>query len=296
MNLRDCLSNYQLISPVGSGTYGVVYKAVHKPSQSIVALKQLKADPSDDGVPTTAIREISLLKHLNHKNIVKLHSIISEDDQLHIVMEFVEYTVKGIIDQSKNGLARSLIASLMHQLLRGLAFCHSQKIMHRDIKPQNLLVHQNGELKIGDFGLARSYSIPVRAFSHEVVTLWYRAPEVLWGSRKYSSAIDIWSSGCTFAEMISGSPLFTGRNDRDQLTKIFRVLGTPTPELWPDIVDLPDFNLAECPAFPRQNLNEMFGSIGEEGVDLLARMLEYDPAKRISARDALNHPFFHVKK
>lgn len=178
-------------------------------------------------------------------------------------------------------------------MLRGLAFCHARRTLHRDLKPQNLLIDRDGNLKIADFGLARTFGIPVRTYTHEVVTLWYRAPEILLGARHYGCAIDMWSVGCIFAEMVTQQPLFPGDCEIDQIFKIFKILGTPTSETWPDAMNLPDFK----PTFPRwspQDLKEIFnGKLDEHGVDLLSRMLTYDPAKRISVRDALRHPYFN---
>merc|ERR550539_893899 len=151
-------------------------------------------------------------------------------------------------------LSGSLVKSYTHQLLKGLNFCHSKRIIHRDLKPQNLLIDRNGALKLADFGLARAFGIPLRSYTHEVVTLWYRAPEVLMGSRKYSTPVDIWSVGCIFAEMVNGQPLFPGNSDADQLQKIFKILGTPNETNWPAVTELPewktDFQVYELHPWP----------------------------------------------
>lgn len=167
--------------------------------------------------------------------------------------------------------------------------------MHRDLKPQNLLINREGELKLADFGLARAFGIPVRSYTHEVVTLWYRAPDVLMGSRKYSTPVDMWSIGCIFAEMANGRPLFAGSSEADQLDRIFRTLGTPIEAAYPGLLELPGWSNIrnKSPRYqPIENMSPLVPTLDPLGVDLLAGMLQYDPAKRISARDAMQHPFF----
>ena len=171
--------------------------------------------------------------------------------------------------------------------------------MHRDLKPPNLLINREGQLKLADFGLARAFGIPVRSYTHEVVTLWYRAPDVLLGSRKYSTPVDIWSVGCIFAEMANGRPLVAGTSEDDQLDRIFRLLGTPKPSRdFPGIVDLPDWDPTRYPPYPppRGGLAALVPTLDPSGIELLNLMLQYDPARRITAQDALQHRFFSEMK
>jgi len=191
------------------------------------------------------------------------------------------------------GLDIPTVKSFLYQLLQGIDYCHAHRVLHRDLKPQNLLINVEGELKLADFGLARAFGIPVRNYTHEVVTLWYRAPDVLMGSRKYSTQVDIWSVGCIFAEMLNGRPLFPGNSDADQLQRIFMTLGTPTVQTWPGMVHLPDYNkVAEYQIYPAQPYKKFVRRLDTVGIDLLSRMLQYDPAKRISAEAAMKHPWF----
>ena len=181
--------------------------------------------------------------------------------------------------------------SNLYQLLAGVAFCHERRVLHRDLKPQNLLVNKEGELKLADFGLARAFGIPVRSYTHEVVTLWYRAPDVLMGSRKYSTPVDLWSVGCIFGEMSSGRPLFPGTSDQDQLQRIFKVLGTPTEDIWATMIELPEYK-SDWKVYESKSLDELCPKLEPLGLELLTVMLQYAPEKRITAKQAMKHPYF----
>ncbi|XP_075967054.1 cyclin-dependent kinase 2 isoform X2 [Anarhichas minor] len=196
------MDTFQKVEKIGEGTYGVVYKAKNKVTGETVALKKIRLDTETEGVPSTAIREISLLKELSHPNIVKLRDVIHTENKLYLVFEFLHQDLKKFMDSfTVAGIPLPLVKSYLFQLLQGLAFCHSHRVLHRDLKPQNLLINAQGEIKLADFGLARAFGVPVRTYTHEVVTLWYRAPEILLGCKYYSTAVDIWSLGCIFAEM-----------------------------------------------------------------------------------------------
>merc|ERR1719381_403720 len=288
------LEDFLKIEKIGEGTYGVVFKGKNKKTGEIVAMKKIRLESEDEGVPSTAIREISLLKELQHPNIVSLKDVLMQEAKLYLIFEFLTMDLKKYMDTNvpKDGqMDPVLVKSYTYQLLQGLLFCHQRRVLHRDLKPQNLLIDKNGAIKIADFGLARAFGIPVRVYTHEVVTLWYRAPEVLLGSPKYSCPIDIWSIGTIFAEMVNRRPLFQGDSEIDQLFRIFRVLRTPNEELWPGVTQLPDFK----PTFPNwstMNLKASMKKLEPSGLDLLDQMLVYDPAKRISAKRAMSHPYF----
>jgi cyclin-dependent kinase len=222
------MDRYAKIEKVGEGTYGVVYKARDVNTKEIVALKKIRLEAEDEGVPSTAIREISLLKELKDDHIVRLLDIVHAEQKLYLVFEFLDVDLKRFMEQcnhEEGGMSMDLVQKFTHQLTSGLLYCHAHRILHRDLKPQNLLIDKYHNLKLADFGLARAFGIPLRTYTHEVVTLWYRAPEVLLGSRHYSTAIDMWSVGCIFAEMaLKGNPLFPGDSEIDQIFKIFRAL------------------------------------------------------------------------
>lgn len=285
------MDKYQKTEKLGEGTYGTVYKARVKGTSTFVALKKIKVEAEDEGVPSTAIREISLLKELNHPNVVRLLEVIHSENTLYLVFEFLSQDLSKYQSSVQTSLDPMLIKSYMYQLLKGIAFCHSHRILHRDLKPQNLLIDRSGAIKLADFGLARAFGIPVRAYTHEVVTLWYRAPEILLGGRQYACPVDVWSIGCIFAEMANKRALFPGDSEIDELYKIFFVLGTPNEVLWPGVSELPDFK-DTFPVWSRQNLAVVVPSLEASGVHLLEQMLTYEPAARISAKAALLHPYF----
>uniref|UniRef100_A0A5F9CC98 Cyclin-dependent kinase 2 n=1 Tax=Oryctolagus cuniculus TaxID=9986 RepID=A0A5F9CC98_RABIT len=252
------MENFQKVEKIGEGTYGVVYKAKNKLTGEVVALKKIRLDTETEGVPSTAIREISLLKELNHPNIVKLLDVIHTENKLYLVFEFLHQDLKKFMDASAlTGIPLPLIKSYLFQLLQGLAFCHSHRVLHRDLKPQNLLINAEGSIKLADFGLARAFGVPVRTYTHEVTR---RA-------------------------------LFPGDSEIDQLFRIFRTLGTPDEVVWPGVTSMPDYK----PSFPkwaRQDFSKVVPPLDEDGRSLLSQMLHYDPNKRISAKAALAHPFF----
>jgi len=285
------MEKYTKIEKLGEGTYGIVYKAKNRETGEIVALKRIRLDSEDEGVPCTAIREISLLKELKHPNIVRLYDVIHTEKKLTLVFEYLDQDLKKYLDECGGEISRQTMKSFMFQLLRGVAFCHEHRVLHRDLKPQNLLINKKGELKLADFGLARAFGIPVRSYSHEVVTLWYRAPDVLMGSRKYSTPIDIWSAGCIFAEMATGRPLFPGSSVNDQLMRIFKLMGTPNEDSWPGVAELADYK-PDFPVYPAQSIPSIVHGLDDKGLNLLSRMLQYDPNQRISAVAAMKHPYF----
>ncbi|KAG0312271.1 Cyclin-dependent kinase 3 [Linnemannia gamsii] len=281
---------YQKLEKIGEGTYGVVYKATHRPTGRVVAMKKIRLENEDEGVPSTAIREISLLKELKHNHVVQLLDVVHEENKLFLVFEFLELDLKKYMDTRPNTQNTGLPMEQV-RLIQGVEFCHQRRILHRDLKPQNLLIDEHRNLKLADFGLARAFGIPLRTYTHEVITLWYRAPEILMGSRHYSTAVDMWSIGCIFAEMITKRPLFPGDSEIDEMFKIFKILGTPNETVWPGVSSLKDWN-PEFPKWQRKDLRTLVPGLNEEGLDLLEQLIDYNPARRISAKRALLHPFF----
>ncbi|KAL5199479.1 hypothetical protein ABZP36_020682 [Zizania latifolia] len=286
------MDQYEKVEKIGEGTYGVVYKAKDRQTNETIALKKIRLEQEDEGVPSTAIREISLLKEMQHRNIVRLQDVVHNEKCIYLVFEYLDLDLKKHMDSSPDFKNHSIIKSFLYQILRGIAYCHSHRVLHRDLKPQNLLIdRRTNSLKLADFGLARAFGIPVRTFTHEVVTLWYRAPEILLGARHYSTPVDMWSVGCIFAEMVNQKPLFPGDSEIDELFKIFRVMGTPNEETWPGVASLPDYKTA-FPKWPPVDLATVVPTLEPLGLDLLSKMLYLDPIRRINARAALEHDYF----
>uniref|UniRef100_A0A8C7XDF6 cyclin-dependent kinase n=1 Tax=Oryzias sinensis TaxID=183150 RepID=A0A8C7XDF6_9TELE len=285
------LETYVKLGKLGEGTYATVFKGRSKLTENLVALKEIRLE-HEEGAPCTAIREVSLLKNLKHANIVTLHDIIHTDRCLTLVFEYLDRDLKHYLDNCGSLMSMHNVKIFMFQLLRGLAYCHKRKILHRDLKPQNLLINDKGELKLADFGLARAKSVPTKTYSNEVVTLWYRPPDVLLGSTEYSMHIDMWGVGCILYEMATGRPMFPGATVKEELHLIFRLMGTPTEETWPGIGSNEEFRSYLFPQYKPQGLINHVPRLDTEGIDLLSALLLYDIRSRISSEDALRHPYF----
>ncbi|TKY59870.1 Cyclin-dependent kinase G-2 [Spatholobus suberectus] len=301
--LQGCRSvdEFERLNKIDEGTYGVVYRARDKKTGEIVALKKVKMEKEKEGFPLTSLREINILLSFHHPSIVDVKEVVvgSSLDSIFMVMEYMEHDLKGLMEAMKQPFSQSEVKCLMIQLLEGVKYLHDNWVLHRDLKTSNLLLNNRGELKICDFGLARQYGSPLKPYTHLVVTLWYRAPELLLGAKQYSTAIDMWSLGCIMAELLSKEPLFNGKTEFDQLDKIFRILGTPNETIWPGFSKLPgvkvnfvkhQYNLLRK-KFPATSFT---GSpvLSDSGFDLLNKLLTYDPEKRITAEAALNHEWF----
>ncbi|XP_066255688.1 cyclin-dependent kinase 1 [Euwallacea similis] len=287
------IEDFFKLEKIGEGTYGVVYKGKNKKTGEMVAMKRIRLENEDEGIPSTALREMSLLKELRHRNIVSLLEIIMDEPRLYLIFEFLSMDLKKYLDliESDKCMDPKLVKSYLYQINEAILFCHQRRVIHRDLKPQNLLISKDGLIKVADFGLGRTFGIPVRIYTHEIVTLWYRAPEVLLGSPRYSCPVDVWSIGCIFAEMATKKPLFQGDSEIDQLFRIFRILRTPTEELWKGVSSLPDYH-ATFPNWTTFTLSKQVKNMDEGALDLLTKMLIYDPTKRISAKGIAQHPYF----
>ncbi|KAI9754592.1 MAG: Endopolyphosphatase [Chaenotheca gracillima] len=329
---------YRVIGFISSGTYGRVYKAVGATGQQgEFAIKKFKPDKEGEviqytGISQSACREMALCTELSHQNVIHLVEIILENKCIYMVFEYAEHDLLQIIHHhtqpTRHPIPAPTIRSILFQLLNGLLYLHSNWVLHRDLKPANIMVTANGEVKIGDLGLARLFHRPLNSLysgDKVVVTIWYRAPELLLGSKHYTPAVDMWAVGCIFAELLSLRPIFKGEEakmdskkavpfQRNQMQKIVEIHGMPTKERWPSLIHQPEYGQLGALNIsggnknkPAQTLENWYrttlqnnqyltdatgGSPGAEGYKLLAGLLEYDPEKRLTARDALQHPYF----
>jgi len=340
---RSVYDTYERIERVSEGTYGVVWKARDLATGQLTALKQIKFHAQSDssylsttatvfqeGFPVTALREISVLLALSHESIVSVKEMVVGDgmDKVFMVMEFFECDLKDALVRASTGgpLAQSELKGILRQILAGTQHMHGKWYLHRDLKPSNILVKmsdnhsQGGCIALADFGLARRYQEPAFAMTLPVVTLWYRAPELLFGEQHYGPGVDMWSIGCIMGELIkSGGSMKTnnddyeddddsnailkGQGELDQIDQIFSLLGVPDEETWPSFEKVPHAKLLrwkpvgdiqlpkEFPIAASTSSRQTF--LDANGYNLLQSLLRLDPSKRISADDALQHPYFH---
>uniref|UniRef100_A0A5B7BET3 Putative cyclin-dependent kinase D-3 n=1 Tax=Davidia involucrata TaxID=16924 RepID=A0A5B7BET3_DAVIN len=275
---------------LGEGTYGVVYKAIDTKTGQIVAIKKIRLGKQKEGVNFTALREIKLLKELKDPNIIELIDAFPHKGNLHLVFEFMETDLEAVIRDRNIVLSPADIKSYLQMTLKGLAYCHKKWVLHRDMKPNNLLIGSRGQLKLADFGLARIFGSPDRRFTHQVFARWYRAPELLFGAKQYGPGVDVWAAACIFAELLLRRPFLQGNSDIDQLGKIFAAFGTPKASQWPDMIYLPDY--VEYQFVPGQSFRSLFPMASDDALDLLSKMFTYDPKARISVQQALEHRYF----
>ncbi|KAL5223262.1 hypothetical protein ABZP36_027975 [Zizania latifolia] len=303
----DC---FEKLEQIGEGTYGQVYMAKETETNEIVALKKIRMDNEREGFPITAIREIKILKKLHHQNVIQLKEIVTSpgperDEQgkpiegnkykgsIYMVFEYMDHDLTGLSDRPGMRFTVPQIKCYMRQLLTGLHYCHVNQVLHRDIKGSNLLIDNEGNLKLADFGLARSFSSDHNGnLTNRVITLWYRPPELLLGSTRYGPAVDMWSVGCIFAELLNGKPILTGKNEPEQLSKIFELCGTPDELIWPGVTKMPWYNNFKPQRPMKRRVKEFYKHFDRHALDLLEKMLTLDPSQRISAKDALDAEYF----
>nr|KMM67556.1 cell division protein kinase 9-A [Coccidioides posadasii RMSCC 3488] len=282
-------------SVVGAGTYGKVFKAVHVFTKNKVALKRIRMEGEKDGFPITAVREIRLLQHLRHENVVSLQEVMVERNECFMVFEYLSHDMTGLINHPSFTLSAAHKKHLAKQMFEGLNYLHHRGVLHRDIKAANILISNKGQLKFADFGLARFFSKSRQLdYTNRVITIWYRPPELLLGETRYGPAVDVWSAACVYMEMFTKKAIFPGDGSEiNQLDKLYNSLGTPTRTDWPAIIDMPWFELMR----PRERKQRAFENMYKDylspaALDLVSKIFQYDPVKRPSTEEVLAHPYF----
>ena len=286
-------------SVVGSGTYGKVFKAIHVYTKNLAALKKIRMDGEKDGFPVTAVREIKLLQSLKHENVVSLQEVMVEHNDCFMVFEYLSHDLTGLLNHPTFKLEHAHKKHLGRQLFDGLNYLHRRGVLHRDIKAANILVSSTGQLKLADFGLARFFSKRGKPdYTNRVITIWYRSPELLLGETQYGPAVDIWSAACVMIEIFTRHAIFPGDGGEiNQLDKIYNVLGTPTRSEWPGLVDMSWFELLRPTERKPNTFSEKYQEkLTPDAFELLQAMFMYDPAKRPTAGDVLEHPYFTTEE
>ena len=285
---------YRKIDFLGEGQFATVYKAEDTQNNGqVVAVKKIKlglTSEAKDGINRTALREIKLLQELSHPNIISLKNVFGHKSNISLIFDYMHTDLEVIIRDPTIILSPANIKAYLVMTLQGLEYLHKHWVLHRDMKPNNLLINNDGVLKITDFGLAKAFGSPSRPLTHQVVTRWYRSPELLYGARLYGTGIDIWAVGCIAAELTLGAPFLPGDTDLAQLTKIFEVRGTPTEESWPGVTKLPDFvKYNDMPGIPSE---EIFTAASDDLIHLMDWCLTLNPSKRCTATQALKSAYF----
>lgn len=306
MGCRVVSRVYAHCNQISEGVYGVVHRARCKETQTVVALKKIKYYKSVSGFPLTSLREIQLLLELsqfNHPNIVRVREVVtnSTGTDIYMAMEYAENDLQNLMQNRQVMFTLPQVKCLFKQLLTAVAFLQKKWIIHRDLKTSNLLLTKNGVLKVCDLGMARKFGSPVKPMTNLVVTLWYRAPELLFGAETYGSEVDDWSLGCILVELLTSRVLFPGKGEMNQINRIFKLLGSPSEEDWPEYSSLPHVQRHKFPKIVG-SIDENFTigrpileggpALTEKCLDLIKKLLTYNPANRITSEEALSHPFF----
>ncbi|CCK68222.1 TFIIH complex serine/threonine-protein kinase subunit KIN28 KNAG_0A05580 [Huiozyma naganishii CBS 8797] len=285
--------SYSKENKVGEGTYAVVYLGTRQSDSKKIAIKEIKTSEFKDGLDMSAIREVKYLQELEHPNVIRLMDIFMAYNNLNLVLEFLPSDLEVVIKDKSVLFTQADIKSWLLMTLRGVHHCHRNFVLHRDLKPNNLLISPEGIIKVADFGLARAVPNPREILTSNVVTRWYRAPELLFGAKHYTYAVDVWSVGVIFAEMLLRVPYLPGKDDVDQMEVTFRALGTPTEKDWPSVSMFPSYNKLQIyPPPSRDELRNRFIAVSSSALNLMCGMLEMNPGNRWSTVQCLESAYF----
>ncbi|NWX88990.1 CDKL1 protein, partial [Nothoprocta ornata] len=287
------MERYEKLGKVGEGSYGVVFKCRNKDTGQVVAIKKFLESEEDPVIRKIALREIRMLKQLKHPNLVNLLEVFRRKRKLHLVFEYCEHTVLHELDKHPWGVPEHLVRSITWQILQAVNFCHKHNCIHRDVKPENILITKHSVIKLCDFGFARILTGPSDYYTDYVATRWYRSPELLVGDTQYGPPVDVWAIGCVFAELLSGAPLWPGRSDVDQLYLIRRTLGDLIPRHQQVFSTNQYFSGVRIPdPEDMEPLEVKFPNISYSALALMKGCLHMDPAERQTCEQLLQHPYF----
>ncbi|XP_064375910.1 cyclin-dependent kinase 10 isoform X1 [Dromaius novaehollandiae] len=291
------VKEFEKLNRIGEGTYGIVYRARDTLTDETVALKKVRMDNEKDGMPISSLREITLLLQLRHPNIVELKEVVVGNhlESIFLVMGYCEQDLASLLENMQTPFSEAQVKCIILQVLKGLQYLHENYIIHRDLKVSNLLMTDKGCVKIADFGLARTYGMPPKPMTPKVVTLWYRAPELLLGMTTQTTSIDMWAVGCILAELLAHKPLLPGTSEIHQIDLIVQLLGTPNENIWPGFSKLPLVSQYTLRKQPYNNLKHKFPWLSEAGLRLLHFLFMFDPKKRATAKDCLESSYFKEK-
>ncbi|KAM9509236.1 cyclin-dependent kinase 10 isoform 1-T1 [Guaruba guarouba] len=316
------VKEFEKLNRIGEGTYGIVYRARDTLTNEIVALKKVRMDSEKDGMPVSSLREITLLLQFRHTNIVELKEVVVGNhlESIFLVMGYCEQDLASLLENMQAPFSEAQVKCIILQVFKGLEYLHKNYIVHRDLKVSNLLMTDKGCVKIADFGLARTYGMPPKPMTPKVVTLWYRAPELLLGMANQTTSVDMWAAGCILAELLAHKPLLPGTSEIHQIDLIVQLLGTPNENIWPVRAVPCSLPSPACPAHlhftpepmqgfstlplvsqytlrkqPYNNLKHKFPWLSEAGQRLLNFLFMYDPKKRGTAKDCLDSSYFKEK-
>eukprot|EP00282_Hemiselmis_andersenii_P001106 CAMPEP_0114133482 /NCGR_PEP_ID=MMETSP0043_2-20121206/13653_1 /TAXON_ID=464988 /ORGANISM="Hemiselmis andersenii, Strain CCMP644" /LENGTH=287 /DNA_ID=CAMNT_0001227069 /DNA_START=25 /DNA_END=885 /DNA_ORIENTATION=- len=276
------MNNFKILGKIGEGSFGEVLRAHDKRAgweegqERLVALKKIFVRKPEDGIPVGVWREVKCLQHLEHENVVKLREVFVHGSSIVLVMECMECSLHEALRARGHPIGEAKAKGVMRAVLCGLEHVHSVGLIHRDVKPGNLLLSAGGDVKLGDFGLARTHATPDRPYSYQAATRWYRSPELLWSAREYTSAVDVWACGLILAELLTNTPLLPGETDIDQLQRVLALRGTPDVWAadWPEVEGLQDYDKISFNPMPEAPLAPLLGECSEEAVELIDKLLK----------------------